>query len=88
MKMMPVFEVEEIEKIAKSSFFRSEIAQMVENDSYVSLALDDESLEDLLEEIGYENNASRRMRLQENHRIISAFRKQGYRDEILIRVSW
>lgn len=68
-----------------------EFTQMVANDSYVTLWLDDERINELQEEIdacsdgsedGYVNRCSKELEL------INKFHAMGYTDSILVLVSW
>ena len=67
-----------------------EFCQEVANDSYVSLWLDDEAVEDLDENIRWEEGKDMRRykRLQNDLALVEYFRNIGYRGSILVYVSW
>lgn len=67
-----------------------EFCQEVENDSYVSLDLSDYAVEELAESIRWEEgkNIRRQKRLQNDLALVEYFRNIGYRDSMLIYVSW
>ena len=67
-----------------------EFCQEVENDSYVSLDLSDYAVEELAESIRWEEGKDIRYqkRLQNDLALVEYFRNIGYRDSILVYVSW
>lgn len=83
-----VLEDEDVRALTGISSLEYEFAQMAENGSYQRLDLDDGSMEDLHENIGYETNARRRLRLEHQLRLANILRKQGYRDFVLIHIFW
>ena len=67
-----------------------EFCQDVANDSYVPLILEDYIVEVLDENIRWEEGKDARLqkRLQNDLALVEYFRNIGYRDSILVYVSW
>lgn len=67
-----------------------EFTQEVANDSYVSLDLSDYVVEELAESICWEEGKDirRQKRLQNDLALVEYLRNIGYRDSILVAVSW
>lgn len=67
-----------------------EFCQEVENDGYVSLDLSDYAVEELVESIRWEEgkDVHYQKRLKNDLALVEYFRNIGYRDSILIYVSW
>lgn len=67
-----------------------EFCQEVNNDSYVPLDLSDYVVEELDESIRWEEGKDirRQKRLQNDLALVEYFRNIGYRDSILVFVSW
>ena len=90
-EMRPVVHSWNIEKEFGISVLDCEFTQMVENDSYVSLWLDDDRVNELQEEIASCNDGSENKyvnRCSKELELINHFRAMGYTDSILIFVSW
>ena len=88
--MKPVIDIKDIceEMCIHMSGF--EFVQDAENDSYISLNLNEEAFEDLQEEIEWEDgkSLSRLERLKNQYRLMRMLYKTGYVDEVLIYVNW
>lgn len=68
-----------------------EFMQMVPNDSYQILSLDDERILELMEDIAWERNKfnERRVeRLENELELIQRLRAQGLTNSVLVWVSW
>ena len=68
-----------------------EFMQMVPNDSYQILSLDDERILDLMEDIAWERNKfnERRVeRLENELELVQRLRAQGLTNSVLVWVSW
>ena len=68
-----------------------EFMQMVPNDSYQILFLDDERILDLMEDIAWERNKfnERRVeRLENELELVQRLRAQGLTNSVLVWVSW
>jgi hypothetical protein len=67
-----------------------EFCQEVANDGYVSLDLSDYNVEDLAEDIRWQEgkDSDLQERLQNDLALVEYFRNIGYRDSILVYVSW
>lgn len=64
---------------------------MAENDSYNLLALDDATLENMYEELEWckdKFNNEYVHRIENQIKLIEHLRSQGYRDSILVYISW
>ena len=88
--MKPVIDIKDICEemcICMSGF---EFIQDAENDSYISLHLNEEAFEDLQEEIEQEDgkDLSRLERLKNQYRLMRILYRMGYADEALIYVNW
>jgi hypothetical protein len=89
--MQPTIELREVCEILKCHISDFEFTQMVENDSYVIFNCSDEALEDLSEELDWEQgkgNTYRLNRLIHDYDLMRLLREQGILDDILIYVSW
>jgi hypothetical protein len=90
-EMKPVVHSYNIEKELGINVLDCEFTQMVANDSYVILWLDDDRVNDLQEEIADCNDGSEDKyvkRLENELDLINRFRAMGYTDSILVFVSW
>lgn len=67
-----------------------EFCQGVDNDSYVYLDLSDYGVEELDENIRWEEGKDirRQKRLQNDLALVEYFRNIGYRDSMLVYISW
>ena len=92
-EMTPVVQSWSIEKEFGICIFDCQFTQMVENDSYVPLWLDDDRVNELWADIRYyidkgESESAYVKRLENELDLINRFRAMGYTDSILIFVSW
>lgn len=68
-----------------------EFMQMIPNDSYQILSLDDERILELMEDIAWERNKfneRRVQRLENELELVQRLRAQGLTNSILVWVSW
>ena len=65
-----------------------EFAHLANNDSYVTLDLTDEDVEDLRVEIEYEEDKKRRKRLENDYALINFLRGMGHREHMIVFISW
>lgn len=89
----PVVHSWDIEEEFGIRVFDCEFTQMAENDTYVSLCLNNDRIIDLWEDIKYysekgDGEAPFVLRLKNELELINKFRDMGYNDEILVFVSW
>jgi hypothetical protein len=92
-EMKPIVHSWEIEKEFGIDVLRCQFTQMVENDSYVPLWLDEDRVDELREDIKYytdkgEGEAAYVKRLENELDLINRFRAMGYTYSILVFVSW
>ena len=92
-EMKPLVHSWNIEKEFGIRVLDCEFTQMVENDSYVPLWLDEDSSADLWEDIKYytdkgDGESAYVKRLKNELDLINRFRAMGYTDSILVFVSW
>ena len=88
---MPVVNSSDIEKEFGIRVFDCEFTQMVENDSYVELYLDEDRPRELYDDIRYYSNKCEDAyvkRLKNELELINKFRNLGYTNSILVYVSW
>lgn len=85
-----VIDIEDIEKEFKTHMSDYEFTQMAENGSYVSLECDDGTLEELYEDLDWENGKShdRYLRIKNQIQLVEYLRNLGYRDMVLINIYW
>ena len=89
--MVPSVNSWEIEEEFGIRIFDCRCAEMAENDSYICLALNEEHIEDLKDNIEYCREYDRVVQAEkyENElKLVNKFRELGYKDEIMIFVSW
>lgn len=88
--MTPVINLEEVcrELNLHSSDF--EFTQMEENDSYIILDVSEKAVEELMEDIEWEEgkSLSRQLRLQNQLMLVLMIQAMGYTDSILVFISW
>ena len=92
-EMRPLVHSWNIEKEFGIRVFDCEFTQMVENDSYVPLWLDEDHRDELWEDIRYytdkgDGESAYVKRLENELDLINRFRAMGYTDSILVFVSW
>lgn len=88
-KSIPVVNSWEIEEEFGIRVFDCPFTEMVANDSYVSLSLDDEYLADLEDAYNYAIIRGQEFKKFENEiELVKKFRELGYTEEILVLVSW
>lgn len=92
-EMKPVVHSYNIEKEFGIDVLDCEFTQMVANDSYVPLWLDEDRVDELREDIKYytdkgEGEAAYVRRLENELDLINRFRAMGYTYSILVFVSW
>lgn len=88
-KSLPVVNSWEIEEEFGIRVFDCPFTEMVENDSYVSLMLNDEYLADLEDAYNYAIVRGQEFKKFENEiELVKKFRELGYTEEILVLVSW
>ena len=89
-KITRYINMSQVNKELGTSLRDYEFLQEVANDSYVPLWLDDETVEDLDENIRWEEGKDirRYKRLQHDLALVNLLRAQGFRDTILVYVSW
>ena len=78
--------INQIESLMQKHFSEFEFTQMVENDSYVSLPLDDIAIQELKEDIEWKEgkDCKRYKRLLNQLNLVTTLREMGYKDEILL----
>lgn len=89
--MVPVAHSWEIEKEFGIRIFDCKFAEIAESSSYVRLNLNEEYIEDLKDNIAFwrERNRANKAKKYENElNLVNKFRELGYKDKIIIRVSW
>lgn len=89
--MRPTINMDEICEILKCHLSDFECTQMAENGSYIIFDCSDERMEDLTEELDWEQgkgNTYRLNRLIHDYDLMRLLREQGVLDDILIYVSW
>ena len=90
----PCIDIYDAEKVAGvSSWMDFDFPQLEQNDHYVIVGLDDETLEDKYADLaeceeynGVDCPAA--IRVKNDIKFIEAMRKLGYREEILVFVNW
>lgn len=88
-KSLPVVNSWEIEEEFGIRVFDCPFTEMVENDSYVSLMLDDEALAILEDNYNYAIVKGQEFKkFEEEIELVKKFRELGYAEEILVFVSW
>ena len=88
-EMKPTITSSEIEKQFGFGLKDCECYQMCANDSYVTLCLDEDVIQDFKDEIeSCPDEPEYVKRLSNDIVLIEYFRDLGYTDEILIYVSW
>lgn len=90
-EMRPVVQSWSIEREFGIRVLDCQFTQMVENDSYVPLWLDDDRVNELWTEITSCNDGSKVKyvnRCTKELELINKFRAMGYTDNILVFVSW
>ena len=65
-----------------------EFAYLARNDSFVTLGLTDADIEDLSAEIKYEKDEKRRQRLANDYSLVNLLRIMGYREHMIVFISW
>ena len=89
--MVPSVNNWEVEEEFGIRIFDCNFAEMAANDSCVCLALNEEHVEDLKDNIEYCREYDRVVKAEkyENElNLVNRFRELGYKDEIIIFVSW
>ena len=87
--MKPTVTSSEIEREFGIRVFDCAFAQEVGNDSYITLWLDDAQTKELWEEINDCADEEKYVkRLKNELELINRFRELGYKDSILVFVSW
>lgn len=89
--MVPSVNSWEIEEEFGIRIFDCRCTEMVENDSYICLALNEEHIEDLKDNIEYCRTygcPSTTKQYENELKLVNKFRELGYKDEIIIFVSW
>ena len=89
-KSVPYITVEDIEDVCGKHFSKYEFTQMVENGSFAILECDDGALEDLYEEQEWlhDKESGTYERITNQIELVEMLRAQGYRDTVLVFVSW
>lgn len=88
---LPVVDFEDISEELGTSFGDYCFCEMAENDSYQYLGLNEEAIENRKNALFYyeKKEAFNRIRKIENElELINFFRELGYKDAILIYISW
>lgn len=83
--------IDDVEELTDRHWTTFEFAQMAENDSYITLACDDDSLADLEEDIEWEmRKQSNRFERLLNQKMLIMLLRDAYniKDDILIYVAW
>ena len=65
-----------------------EFAYLARNDSFITLGLTDADVEDLSAEIKYEKDEKRRQRLGNDYSLVNLLRAMGYREHMIVFISW
>lgn len=65
-----------------------EFAYFANNDSSVTLGLTDADIEDLWAEIECEKDEKRRKRLENDYSLVNLLRAMGYREYMIVFISW
>lgn len=89
--MVPSVNSWDVEEEFGMRIFDCNFTEMVENDSYVCLALNEEHIEDLKDNIEYCREHDRVVKAEQYENeldLVNKFRELGYKDEIIIFVSW
>lgn len=89
-KSVPYITVEDIENVCGKHFSEYEFTQMAENGSFCILKCDDGALEDLYEEQDWlcDKESGSYERITNQIELVNKLRAQGYRDTVLVFVSW